>query len=391
MRKILLEVLLSLFLVSCGVNASMSVSDSADSDTPFFYEQQLYAPGDYQSQYWRIPAIAALPDGSLLVVNDKRKFNEGDLPSDIDIVARRSEDCGRTWSHPVTLAKGTGVKHGFGDPAIVVADDYVLCAFVGGNGLWASSLSDPIRSYVSSSSDGGRTWSSAVDITSQLWGESATNPECRHYKASFFASGNGLILTRGNHAGRILFVAAMCRDTVNVLDNFVVYSDDHGQTWQVSSKAFTGGDEAKLVELVDGRILLSVRQHGARGYNISSDGGSTWGIQGEWPEMTTNACNGDIIRYAAVDRGDSCNILLHSITNSMSRENVSVFVSYDEGRTWQDPVSLYRGPSVYSSLTVLSDGTIAAFIEKNPHGPCELWFQHFSFKWLLSQMHATDR
>lgn len=389
MRKLILCVLTSILMVACGTHASMSEFKTTASDAPFFYEQRLYAPGDYHSLYWRIPAIAALPDGSLLVVNDKRKYNEGDLPSDIDIVSRRSEDWGLTWSDPVTLAKGTGVKQGFGDPAIVVSDGHVICAYVGGNGLWASTASDPIRSYVTRSADGGRTWSPAVEITAQLWGARATNPECRHYKASFFASGNGLKLTRGEHAGRILFVAAMCRDSVNVLDNFVVYSDDNGHTWQVSSKAFTAGDEAKLVELVDGRVLLSVRQHGARGYNLSSDGGATWGSQGVWPEMTTNACNGDIVRYAAVDRGDSCNILLHSITNSMRRENVSVFVSYDEGRTWQDPVTLYKGPSVYSSLTVLNDGTIATFIEKNPHGPCELWFQHFSFKWLLSQMSSN--
>lgn len=391
MRKLLLIAAISVLVAACGSNATVPVANTTDAEAPFFYEQRLYAPGDYQSLYWRIPAITALPDGSLLAVNDKRKFNEGDLPSDIDIVSRRSDDCGRTWSQPVTLAKGTGFKQGFGDPAVVESNGHVVCAFVGGNGLWASTASDPIRSYVIRSHDGGRTWTAAVDVTSQLWGDKAVNPECRRYKASFFASGNGLVLTRGEHAGRILFVAAMCRDSVNVLDNFVVYSDDDGHTWQVSSKAFTAGDEAKLVELVDGRVLLSVRQHGARGFNVSSDGGATWGSQGVWSEMTTNACNGDIVRYAAVDKGDSCNILLHSITNSMRRENVSIFVSYDEGRTWQDPVTLYKGPSVYSSLTVLNDGTIAAFIEKNPKGPCELWFQHFNFSWLLSQLPSCNR
>ncbi|MBO4655868.1 MAG: exo-alpha-sialidase [Bacteroidales bacterium] len=51
-------------------------------DTATFYCQRLYAPGDYGSANWRIPALCALPDGSLLAVNDKRKFNEGDLPQD---------------------------------------------------------------------------------------------------------------------------------------------------------------------------------------------------------------------------------------------------------------------------------------------------------------------
>ena len=51
-------------------------------DTETFYRQRLYATGDYGSANWRIPALCALPDGSLLAVNDKRKFNEGDLPQD---------------------------------------------------------------------------------------------------------------------------------------------------------------------------------------------------------------------------------------------------------------------------------------------------------------------
>ena len=153
------------------------------------------------------------------------------------------------------------------------------------------------------------------------------------------------------------------------LDNFVVYSDDNGHTWQVSECAYTGGDEAKLMELTDGRLLISVRQNGARGFNHSSDGGKTWGTQGRWDCMTTNACNGDMLRV-----GD---VLLHSIPNSMQRENVSIFVSYDEGATWQDPVLLFDGPSVYSSLTLLKDGSVGVFIEENPQGACELWFQNW--------------
>lgn len=390
MRNVLLSLFSLLLLVSCDSDDVQPVVEVSDNETSFFYEQCLYAPGDYQSANWRIPAIVSLSDGSLLVVNDKRKYNEGDLPQNIDIVSRRSEDYGRTWSEPITLAQGTGYKQGYGDAAVVVADSgHVVCAFVGGNGLWASFQNDPISSYICRSTDGGKSWQPWVDITTQLWGSAATNPACRNYKASFFGSGNGLRLTRGEHAGRILFVAAMCRKTANVLDNFVVYSDDNGYTWHVSERAFVSGDEAKLVELVDGRVLLSVRQSGARGYNISTDGGQSWGEQSVWPEMTTNACNGDIIRYSSVDNGDEQNILLHSITNSMDRENVSVFVSYDEGQTWQDPVTLYAGPSVYSSLTVLENGTIGAYIEKNPNGACELWYLNFSFKWLMDQIEGS--
>ena len=129
--------------------------------------------------------------------------------------------------------------------------------------------------------------------------------------------------------------------------------------------------------LADGRVLISVRQSGARGYNYSTNGGLTWGTQGRWECLTANACNGDLLRIAATDRGDSCNILLHSLPNSMSREKVSIFVSYDEGETWQDPVLLFDGPSVYSSLTLLKNGSVGVLLEENPNGACEIWYQNW--------------
>lgn len=356
-------------------------------DSVFFYEQRLFAPGEYGSRNYRIPAICTLDDGTLLVVNDRRKYNEGDLPQDIDIVCRRSSDNGRTWSEPEYVIQGRGYKKGYGDPALVVCENGdVLCAFCGWNGFWQSTEADPEKIFISRSADGGQTWQEPVDITALVWGSQALNPECRTYKGAFIASGNGLRLLRGEHKGRILFVAALCRGNENVPDNYVVYSDDNGQSWQVSECAYRAGDEAKVMELSDGRVLMSIRQSGARGYNVSDDAGVHWGQQGRWNEMTTNACNGDMLRLSAVDQGGERNILLHSIPNSMEREKVSVYVSYDEGRSWQDPVLLCPGLSVYSSLTLQHDGTIGCYVEKNTAQGCELWYQNFTYAWLLTQM-----
>ena len=384
MKQLFLTMFFPIALWACGKPAPETPDDPPAQEAIEYYEQCLFRPGDYGSRNWRIPAICTLPDGTLLMACDRRKYNEADLPEDIDIVSRRSTDNGRTWSEPITIAQGTGRKHGFGDAALVVCrNGDVVCVFVGGNGLFASTEADPIKSYVCRSTDGGQSWSEPEDITAQLWGSRAVNSTCRNYRASFFGSGNGLRLTRGTHAGRIMFAAAMCRSESNTLDNFVVYSDDDGHTWQVSDRAYSGGDEAKLMELVDGRVLISVRQNGTRGYNHSSDGGENWDTQGRWECMKTNACNGDMLRVAATDCGDSMNILLHSVPNSMERRDVSIFVSYDEGDTWQDPVLLFDGPSVYSSLTRLKNGSIGVLLEENPSGTCELWFQNWPLDSLI--------
>ena len=380
MKKTFLLLLLTLTVIGCRKPVTAEPEQQFAADTAF--SLCLFRPGDYGSANWRIPAVLCLDDGTLLMTCDRRKYNEADLPEDIDIVSRRSTDGGHTWSEPVAIAEGTGRKQGFGDAALVqCANGDVVCVFVGGNGLWASTESDPQRSYVCRSSDGGQTWSQPEDITAQLWGSQATNATCRNYKSSFFGSGNGLRLRRGDKAGRIMFAAAMVRRTGNnILDNFVVYSDDNGHSWSVSDRAYSGGDEAKLMELVDGRILISVRQSGARGNNYSSDCGQTWGTQGRWSDLTANACNGDMLRVMATDRGDSCNLLLHSLPHSMNRENVSLFASYDEGASWQHTMTLFEGPSVYSSLTLMPSGGIGALLEQNPSGACEIWFKYIPFR-----------
>lgn len=383
MKRAIALTMLAILVACCRKTADDATQQhwqAPTEDTTASFEVCLFRPGDYGSANWRIPAVLCLDDGTLLMTCDRRKYNEADLPEDIDIVSRRSTDGGHTWSEPVTIAAGTGRKQGFGDAALVqCTNGDVVCVFVGGNGLWSSTEDDPQRSYVCRSSDGGQTWSEPEEITAQLWGSRATNATCRNYKGSFFGSGNGLRLTRGNKAGRIMFAAAMVRRTGNnILDNFVVYSDDNGHTWSVSGRAYSGGDEAKLMELVDGTILISVRQSGARGYNRSSDCGQTWGTQGRWNDLTANACNGDILRVTAIDCGDSSNLLLHSLPHSMNRENVSLFASHDEGQSWQHTMTLFEGPSVYSSLTRLPKGGIGVMLEQNPDGACEIWYKYIA-------------
>lgn len=359
--------------VGCGKNSDGGRDAEPDEpDEPFCTMQRLYAPGDYGSANWRIPALLCLDDGTLLAVNDKRKYNETDLPQDIDIVVRRSSDLGNSWTEPETIIAGTGVGRGYGDPALVqCANGDVLCAFAGHNGYFQSTPENPICVYLKRSTDRGKTWGDTLNLTSVVWGQSG-------YHGAFVASGNGLCLKHGEHSGRVLFAAAVLRNGQNVSDNFVIYSDDNGHSWQRSEMAFSAGDEAKLMELTDGRVLISVRRSGARGYNISSDGGHTWGTQGDWPEMTVNACNGEMLRFDDTT-------LLHSIPNSTERRNVSVFTSNDEGASWHSPVALFEGPSVYSSMTLLPDGTVGAYIERNPGGACELWYYRFNMAWLKQQ------
>ena len=351
----------------------------------------LLQPGDYNSTNYRIPAVITAKDGSIVAVTDKRKYNEGDLPEDIDIVCNRSTDGGHTWSEPYTIALGTGVNHGFGDCALAWSNDDngLIAGFVGGPGLWYSTPSNPIRTYICKSYDNGQTWTEPEDITNFIFGDNCIIPEQRTWRASFFGSGNGLRTS----TGRIMFVAAIRETTAQVLYNHAVYSDDNGQTWHVSGRASTSGDEAKVTELVDGRILMSIRHAGNRWYNISEDGGETWQpTTSTWYDITAPACNGDMIRYTSENQGHDKNRLLHSVPYGNSRTDVTVYVSYDEGETWPVKKCIVPYSSAYSSLCILPDGTIGLYVEEAYAGASgySTVFYNFSLEWLTDGNDSFD-
>lgn len=345
----------------------------------------LLRPGDYNSTNYRIPAVITARNGSVVAITDKRKYNNGDLPEDIDIVCNISNDGGHTWTEPYTIAYGTGYKHGFGDCALALTNDDngIIAAFVGGPGFWGSTPTDPLRMYISRSNDNGMTWSEPEDITHLIYGVDCQDEERKEWLGGFFGSGNGLLTS----TGRIMFVIAMREnsDGREIICNHAVYSDDNGQTWQVSGRASVGGDEAKVTELVDGRILMSIRHNGNRWYNISEDAGVTWQTTtSEWTDLVAPACNGDLIRYTSVNSGDDKNRLLHSLPVGNSRKNVTVYVSYDEGMTWPMSRCIVPYNSAYSSLCILPDNTIGLYVEEsytNEGDYCTV-FYNFSLNWL---------
>ena len=343
----------------------------------------LLRPGDYDSKNYRIPGVITAKDGSIVAVTDKRKYNNGDLPEDIDVLCNYSTDGGHTWSEPYTIAYGTGVGQGFGDCALALTNDDngLIAAFVGGPGFWGSTPENPLRMYIARSNDNGRTWTEPEDITSQIYGAECEDEDRQKWLGGFFGSGNGLLTS----SGRIMFVVAMREENREVVCNRAVYSDDNGVTWKVSERASLGGDEAKVTELVDGRILMSIRHNGNRWYNTSEDGGVTWQpTTSEWTELVAPACNGDMIRYTSVNNGDDKNRLLHSLPVGTSRRDVTVYVSYDEGETWPMSRCIVPYNSAYSSLCILPDNTIGLYVEETYQGEgdyCTV-FYNFSLNWL---------
>lgn len=370
----------------------------------------LFNMGDYDSQYWRIPALVTAADNSLVAVVDKRGSSLGDLPNTISIMSRRSTDNGKNWSEPVVVAQGGNGKT-YGDPAVVLdkKTGNLICMFVGDQGLWNATPYNRQGIYVSKSTDNGVSWSEPVAITDQVYANHSG------WYAGFAGSGHGLCLKDG----RLMFVLAIRATSATgvPLHNYAIYSDDGGDNWTLSTNAATTvGDEAKVVELEDGDILMSIRNpsKGNRIFCKSTDRGQTWGKAYFETELKDLACNGDIIRYSySTDEGsEGKSRLLHSLPESTTtRENVTVYLSEDDGETWPIKKRLVDGYSAYSSLTVLPDGTIGALVEEGKwdsnlpgEDGFQLVFYRFTMDWLTSdvteppvvsegtlQLNGTDR
>ena len=304
----------------------------------------LYEMQEAGSKYYRIPALVKAADGALVAVADKRGDALGDLPNIITIVSKRSTDGGKTWSDMSIVAKGdTVAKCGYGD-AVVIADEKrgnLVAVFSGNNGLWHSNEKSLIRTYCSISQDNGKTWGDVTDITDQVYG--GVYGEGTRY-GLFTGSGSGVQLKHGAHAGRIMLVVAARNDATwgGTMSNYAIYSDDGGITWHASKNpGCTDGDEAKVVELADGKVLMSIRNRhkGDRLFATSTDGGETWSEPKYNSTLPAPACNGDIVAYTHNGK----NLLLHSLPASRTtRENVTIYVSEDNGETWVPKRCIYK-------------------------------------------------
>ena len=341
----------------------------------------------YGSRYYRIPGITTAKNGWLVAVTDKRYGSETDLPNNIDVVARVSKDNGLTWTEPVVIA-GTpalGGDYGHGDPAIVtdrVTGDIIVLV-TSKVGFFYGTPTNPPLIKVIISHDNGLTWDAPIDITSSIYGANCGDPIRSQYYSLFVSSG-AFMQTRDGVLMAVAPVRTSSSTTHSTFEAHVISSSDHGKTWTMSSVgALTDADESKIVELDNGDLLVSSRHGGHRYYSISSNGGETWSQRSTWTDLYEPNCNGDMIRYTSLGEGGKKNRLLHSIPNAGSRQNVSVFLSTDEGKTWPIKKVICPTGSAYSSLTILHDGTIGCYYEENAlEGGYQMRYVRFSLDWL---------
>ena len=373
-----------------GAEVAEKNGDPAHSVTIFLSEGAVLMPMDMGTRYYRIPSITVTKDGKRLVtLTDDRKAHGADLPSHCYLVAQYSEDNGKTWSSPVTVAgtAATGGDYGHGDASIVTNRDngeivgIMTSAGTYGHGFFAGTAAEPPRWKTIVSRDGGLTWETPVDHTDDLFGANCSNPDTKTWKSGF--SGSGAALQKRDGTLVSSFVNREADDSQNF---YFFMSKDGGKNWYVSGTSGTkGADEPKTLERNNGDLAISVRAGGYNYYNYTSDDGATWHKPSQ-TRFTTgisgNACDGEYMVWCSTVEGNPWNIAFQTLPNHSSRQNVSIALSTDEGAAFGTPKTICPRGSAYSAAVVLPDGTLGVYYEENGvYDGFVMRFVRFSLDW----------
>jgi len=254
--------------------------------------------------------------------------------------------------------------------------------------------------WVRSSTDHGKTWSDRKQVVYP--DEPDETRDGLYWRQAELGPGSGIQLQWQDHEsrnGRLIVPAkragSKTPDGPVTVEPLVYYSDDHGKTWQVGDVT-PGPDanESEVVELTDGRVLLDARQNSGsfRRRHLSTDGGLTWG-----PDQPDNIpitpVDGSMARYSAKRAAHDRDRILFSGPRGqggLNRNNIMVWTSYDEAKTFVNPVQLNKDFAAYSVVQRLADGTIGLLVE-TAGDAAESYGRITFYRFDVAELEAPDR
>jgi sialidase-1 len=392
----------------CGVASLLAAAE------PWLEQTDLYRAGTGGYALYRIPGIVVTTKGTVLAYCEARKTGKSDWDA-IDILLRRSTDGGRTWSEPQQVAHLTGphrknpvaLAQKLANPDDVTFNNPVAIVDQQTGAVHFLYCLEYMRCFYLRSDDDGQTFSKPVEITATFnqfrdeydWKVLATGP------AHGIQMKNGRLVVpvwlstgTGGHAHRPSVTS-------------VIYSDDHGRSWQrgqiavPNTDTFVNPNETVLVPLADGGVMLNVRSESPahrRIVTVSPDGATHWSPPKFQDELVEPICMASMVRLSSRPEDARNRILFANPDNleradgkakpggSRDRKNLTIKLSEDEGRTWPVSKTLEAGYSAYSDLAVGPDGTIYCLYERGrnaagnqrPTNYAYLTLARFNLEWL---------
>ena len=201
--------------------------------------------------------------------------------------------------------------------------------------------------------------------------------------------GNGIQLSAGAHAGRLLVPGYHSNCTgpgaVDLNEqSHLFYSDDHGQTWNMTAEFMPGSAEGSVVELFEPAVpndaaagnrlmyisrldLTSAQMHCASpaaahcvGRAYSNTSGLTWSATEDVGALLDPGCKNTVARVP------SQRAVVHAGSASATkRTNISALFSFDSGQHWGQAQQLWMSPQAggYTAVQALGSREVGVVFE----------------------------
>ena len=338
---------------------------------------------------YRIPTMVVTAKGTILVFVEGRKTHRGDH-GDVDLLMKRSEDGGRTWSKQVRIhEEGGNALIRVGNPCpIVEKDGKTVHLLFTRNG--------PGCFFYTRSTDDGHSWKPFVRVS-----DDPKAPEYRNFLANFGGApgsvGAGPVHGIHTSRGRLIAPSYVGHkvDGERRGQSCIIYSDDGGKSLQAGGvipwvPEFRHG-ECTIVERRDGSLLMNMRtsapgvySFGYRLTSVSTDHGMTWSKPVVDKNLPCPACQASMIRL----NGKEILFLNPAVNHHggfsiWSRKKLTLRLSRDEGKSWQASRVLNEGLAGYSALAIGKNGNILCLFENGERDYCEkITFAELKPSWL---------
>jgi sialidase-1 len=315
---------------------------------------KVFVKGESSYYCIKIPYLFRTQANTLLAFGEGRgKYgrNSCDDFSGTDLVMKRSEDNGQTWSALSLFYSNSSMTE------VAVIGNAAPVQDKSSGRIFVPFCRNNEEVFISYSDDDGITWSQPI-----------SQPQLVHSSWKWVGLGppGGIQLS----SGRLLipgYHTTLIKGDGELSRGHTIYSDDHGLTWSIGSSRFGFpylSNECQAVELRNGSVLINARTFlNHRMQIISHDGGITF----EQPYIANTllqpleGCEGSIVR----DEKNGILYFSDPYDTSLVRMNMTIFSSYDEGLTWNTLTNVDRGSVAYSSLQVRPESVVELLYERS--------------------------